>query len=446
MLPAVPVLSGLERTQLISSTDPLLVFTSAFLLGAFLHSVAIDRWFRPSVPSVGPTPIPRQQIASLAMIYSLAIWLCCHALWQAWPIRSDPVFVDLFWHSASIGYASKYYWLASAQLWLIGLLLVGEWLILEIHLAPWIRPVIVGYIISISGFAFIQRLWTLPETQWVWTGARLLTSPYEDIHSFGAITIALFLGILGNLSYRTGRYTKTVVALMGSTVCLTLAIASWSRAAWAAGIIGISILTCLHLRKRWIVALMFGVVFLLALGNHLAKQASWERNQYLWRLGTLIRFENPLAKDPVRAGLYHKAIAMIAERPIVGHGIGSFFLKSQNYGAPADPYRGQPNFAHNFLLQISAELGLPAMILFMGLISTGLYRGYRASRFALQSPDRERLAVGLTIALTGYLITQMTANAINIYLSNQLFFWPLLGALLLLPSVENTKVRESNPT
>ena len=33
------------------------------------------------------------------------------------------------------------------------------------------------------------------------------------------------------------------------------------------------------------------------------------------------------------------------------------------------------------------------------------------------------------MALVAYLITQMTANALNIYVSNQFFFWFLMAAL-----------------
>ena len=38
--------------------------------------------------------------------------------------------------------------------------------------------------------------------------------------------------------------------------------------------------------------------------------------------------------------------------------------------------------------------------------------------------------LGVTMALVAYLITQMTANALNIYISNQFFFWFLMAALL----------------
>ena len=37
--------------------------------------------------------------------------------------------------------------------------------------------------------------------------------------------------------------------------------------------------------------------------------------------------------------------------------------------------------------------------------------------------------LGVTMALTAYLLTQMTANSLNVYVSNQFFFWFLMAAL-----------------
>jgi O-antigen ligase len=131
--------------------------------------------------------------------------------------------------------------------------------------------------------------------------------------------------------------------------------------------------------------------------------------------------------------LYRKAFGMIHERPLTGHGIGSFYLKSVNYARADDPYATVPNFAHNFLLQFAAELGVPAAFLLAALIGYALVRGYRHSLRTLRTPGSDLTIFGLTMAVTAYLITQMTANALNIYPSNQFFFWFLVAAILMLP-------------
>jgi O-antigen ligase len=187
--------------------------------------------------------------------------------------------------------------------------------------------------------------------------------------------------------------------------------------------------------------------------------------------------EKPSSKAPDRLNLYHKAIDMIRERPIAGHGIGSFYLTSVRFSRSGNPNAEVPDFAHNFLLQMATELGVPVAALFLALILFALWQGYRKSgarkKFQVPSPFAEASAdrsskfqdieaenpeaggekwkaesgsrdgrtgrqsngqdcatLGVTMALVAYLITQMTANALNIYVSNQFFFWFLMAAAL----------------
>ena len=93
----------------------------------------------------------------------------------------------------------------------------------------------------------------------------------------------------------------------------------------------------------------------------------------------------------------------------------------------------EPNFAHNFILQFAAELGIPATLLFCSLIGAAWCKGFRLTRAALKEANGERVSLALFLALTTYLITQMTANSLNIYVSHQFLFWFLIAALLTLP-------------
>jgi O-antigen ligase len=92
----------------------------------------------------------------------------------------------------------------------------------------------------------------------------------------------------------------------------------------------------------------------------------------------------------------------------------------------------EPNFAHDFILQFVAELGIPATLLFCSLIGAALCKGLRHTRAALTENKGNRVPLALFLALTTYLITQMTANSLNIYVSHQFLFWFLIAALLTL--------------
>ena len=60
----------------------------------------------------------------------------------------------------------------------------------------------------------------------------------------------------------------------------------------------------------------------------------------------------------------------------------------------------EPNFAHNFILQFAAELGIPATLLFCSLIGAAWYKGYRLTRADLNAKNGNRVPLALLLALT----------------------------------------------
>jgi O-antigen ligase len=170
-------------------------------------------------------------------------------------------------------------------------------------------------------------------------------------------------------------------------------------------------------------------------------------NPYADRFFSLIKPEALSNKSAERIEIYCRAFNMIMDRPLTGHGSGSFYLNSSKFSIVGDHRRllpnihidhfrylkAQPNFAHNFILQFAAELGIPATLLFCGLIGAAWYKGLRITRADLKTKNGNRIALALFLALTTYLITQMTANSLNIYVSHQFLFWFLIAALLTLP-------------
>jgi len=313
-------------------------------------------------------------------------------------------------------------------------------------IAAWVGPALVIYSVTIAAFYLLQRILNVPDpydsTRWC--------MPFEDIHSFGSFVVPLFIFTVA--SWQRNRWPWMALHAMWIGGLLALVILSWSRATWLAGGITLLLVAWFRLSRRWTAAFVGLGVLAVAIINLNANRAAWQSNEYLSRLTSLTRLENPENKDPSRIHLYQKALGMLREHPLIGHGIGSFYLTSVRFAKPGDPYAAVPNFAHNFLLQLAAELGVPAAGLFLALIGAALWCGYRRSRAGqmwmaakrrqnaqesdsirssvsgLQPPSYETL--GITLTLTAYLITQLTANALNIYISNQFLFWFLMAALL----------------
>ncbi len=234
-----------------------------------------------------------------------------------------------------------------------------------------------------------------------------------------------------------------------------MVVLSWSRAAWLVTGIYVFVVCWVRFSKKWCLAFVGMAAGLVLLGNLNADRPGWQANVYLARFVSLVRLENPANKDAGRLNLYHKAAGMIRARPWTGHLIGSFYLTSTKFAASSDPNSALADFAHDVVLQLAAELGLPVALCFLGGCMFVVYRGLSVS-FAnekqsalcgenlgtVESKPLSKLSVdklpllGATLALAAYLTTQITANSLNVYASNQFLFWLLVAAIVFYPESE----------
>ena len=220
----------------------------------------------------------------------------------------------------------------------------------------------------------------------------------------------------------------------------TLLIMTWIRGAWLAAGLAAILLTYLRLNTKSMVMIFIFMSISWGASTQLAKKGgAWETNPYLSRLHSLIRIESISTKSRGRLDLYYKALGMIQSRPCTGYGVGSFFLTSTQFARVGDPVGSQPEFAHNFILQFAAELGVPATLLLLGLITAALLKGFKRSKAVLRDKERDLTPLALFVALFAYLVSQMTFGALNIYIGQQYFFWFLIAALLTLPNSQAEK-------
>jgi O-antigen ligase len=148
---------------------------------------------------------------------------------------------------------------------------------------------------------------------------------------------------------------------------------------------------------------------------------------------SLVRIENLSNKDAGRLNLYKKGVRMVEAHPLVGNGIGSFYLTSVKYSEADDPWAKRPDFGHNTFLQFAAELGVPAACLFFFVVVLAVKQSWQ-----MRASDTSAVP-GAAAALIAYLLTQMTANSLNVYFSNQFLFWFLAAVLIKGPS--KTQIR-----
>jgi len=451
-----PWLSGLSQTKLLASASPLFLGFSTLWLGNLTRRGVAGR--NPA------TMAARAEFKSTTHWVILAVDLLSAALLVSavatlWPQRHEPNLWSTLSKSSGLGFGDRYYAMHSAFLWLQGLFFfkllltsgksdrvegyeAGDSLnssaieptpkqqpaTNESPLAKWIAPVIIAYVIPLLGFSAFQFFYKIPD---LYLDAFLL-SPYEEIHSLGGVAVTVWAGLLAMITAR--RKSLWAAQLVGFGAMITLLVMTYSRATWLAAAIGVFLLVSLRLKFKWMVLVMLASTALWWTANESAKKGGvWANNRFMVRLHSLIRVENLSTKSSVRFEIYHKALGMIQSRPWTGHGSGSFYLTSPKFAFKNDPLSAEPNFAHNFIVQFAAELGIPATLLFCSLIGAAWCKGFRLTRAALKQKNGDRVPLALFLALTTYLITQMTANSLNIYVSHQFLFWFLIAALLTLP-------------
>ncbi len=456
---AMPLLNGLPILG-VAGGSPSVVF-AALWLGWMARRLALSASRQAN--DVEPSPFTRLggiQVTTDLLITALLLSLGA----QLWRHHHDAQFWTILLRHTAAGFGDPYYFLHSAFIWLQGLFWFRALLLTwqgkswdarkkntgspldgsmssdretgshRPEVAGWVRPgflsaagltalfTLIGYSFSISGTVYGIGV----------------QSAFEDIFSFGGMAVCVFVFTLTVLT--KGSLGTIVCRLLYTAVLLGLVVLSWSRGIWLAAGVFLLIVAWFRL-PRWC-TMVFLAMTAVAVGviNLQANNPSWQNHAYRARLVALARIEKLADKSSGRFDLYHKAYGMIRERPLLGHGVGSFYLSSPRYAKIGDFYADTPNFAHNVFLQIAAEQGVLVAALFAGLVGWTLWRGVRAwqatgGRQTVIIPgDRnseERLTLlGTTLALGVYVQTNLTSNSLNIYASNQFFFWFLMAAVL----------------
>ena len=119
-----------------------------------------------------------------------------------------------------------------------------------------------------------------------------------------------------------------------------------------------------------------------------------------------------------RTDLWTVALRMADDDPVRGVGVGNFQTASVHYLLrPGAILRDEfivdkPQVAHNVYLQVLAELGVPGLVLFLGVVGSGLLAAWRAAGLFARRDDPflETCARALVLALIALLVADMFAS------------------------------------
>ncbi|MNB80463.1 O-Antigen ligase [compost metagenome] len=197
-----------------------------------------------------------------------------------------------------------------------------------------------------------------------------------------------------------------------------------------------------HIRPRYLGFAMLGLAIVISLGLYAMPAGYVERIQSLSILSSGAKSQDPSLGR--RASYIVVGSAMIAENPLLGTGPGTFPLHyaTTGYaktfamtGKTDDLYRR----AHNTYLEIFSELGIPAGLMFVGMLALGLYNLIRARRaWLLRGIGHQAdLMTHLSMSFLSLTLFLMFLSA-----PNHKYLWIMLA----LTSVLRTKAEEPPPT
>lgn len=232
--------------------------------------------------------------------------------------------------------------------------------------------------------------------------------------SFLVLSMGLLLGgIVGN-RFRPIKIALLLVLLL-SVGCILL---TYSRGAWLAmavtGILFLLIGRRLHFREAMVGAA--GLILLTALSYQ----------SLLPRLRSLLALFNPAdSSTALRWALWESTMAMIREAPWLGLGWGSYRFVYPEY----DFFVQNPDViiyhAHNSLLSIASETGIPAMLIFASCWLAVIVRSLR-DYFQTVDSVGKGISLGFFLSLSGMLAFSLTDHVLfNIQVTA--VYWALLA-------------------
>jgi putative inorganic carbon (HCO3(-)) transporter len=270
--------------------------------------------------------------------------------------------------------------------------------------------------------------------------AHIVMSPFfRDHTSYGAILAMLIFAVGGAILYK-GSSISFRILLWGTWLLLAAGLLlSYTRAAWmslivAAGILG---LTILRIQFKYIlVAGIFCVIYLGEKRTDLLLKMEQNRQKSSSSITEHVRSMSNISTDESnleRINRWNSAIRMFREKPVFGHGPGTYMFKYAPYQRSMEKTAISTNFgdlgnAHSEYIGPLAESGFfgGLSIVIIGIVS--LITGFRVYK-RLTNKRLKGIVLGMVLGLITYLVHGSLNNFLDTDKASALF-WGFIAAFV----------------
>jgi len=290
--------------------------------------------------------------------------------------------------------------------------------------------------------------------------------PFNDIHSYGSYAVLLLLiftsfllnkittKLVGNedqpdkgiikynlagvrcfLSKIAGHFyvmsSKRVTNGLFAIIFFFLCCYSSSRTTWIAMGVTLFFLVITSIKNRkLIIGLGFFVVLALIAGNLYSPKLLQSNNASLARLGSFLNVSkiNKEKSLLIRFELWDRSIEMVKDYPLAGVGLGNFY-RNNVYYKDSSLGKWDSENAHNYYLQLLAELGIPGLILFLSILFALYSRQCTLPVGKTESLLHKDSVKPFLYGLSAYLITMLTGHPLLIS-TQQFLFWAIVAIIV----------------
>jgi putative inorganic carbon (HCO3(-)) transporter len=249
-------------------------------------------------------------------------------------------------------------------------------------------------------------------------GRAIWNKMYKNPNDLAAMTL-LMLGLaLAIATVQTQNRRVRLAAAAFVPVMLLIILLTQSRGAFIGLVFGFGPPLLGRLRKRPSIA--GPVLVILCLIVALVPAALWHRLEGMSKLTstTTIAQADEEGSARQRYKVLKTGLRIFGDHPVVGIGIGCYKEAIVQYA----PELG-PRDAHNTYLSLAAEMGIPGLLLWLGMVGSVLSRA-RRRRASIEADDRTIQALWVERAIMGFLVAGLFATY-----SGVTMFYLFLGML-----------------